>query len=119
MMLRWLAIAVLTWMLVGCQSAEVQARHARRAENRARTIGMLRESEAQRGEKLAATMVLIESQYDRDCRQVGENAIALERWWAEQFERWDKARPIHARRFREILAGDPTSIHRTLPMFLD
>lgn len=116
---RWLAIAVLIGMLTGCQNPAVQARHARRAEHREQTIDMLRESEAQRGEKLARTMTLIEKTYERDCRRAGENVTILKKWWADQFKRWEEARPVHAQRFREIMAGNPDSMHRTLPMFMD
>lgn len=119
MVLRWMAIAVLTSMLAGCQSPEVRARHARRDENRNRTIAMLRESEAQRDEKRARTMAMIEERYDRDCRQADENVTVLKKWWAEQFERWEAARPVHAQRFKEIMAGNPDSMRRTAPMFLD
>ena len=120
MVLRWCVIATLAWLLAGCQNPEMRERHARRKDNLNRTIEMLREAEGeQREQNLARTMTMIEKRYDRDCQQARENTTILKKWWAEQFERWDAARPVYAQRFKELMAGDPDSMRRTLPMIMD
>jgi hypothetical protein len=119
MLVRWLVIGTLSTLLAGCQNPEVQRRHARRAENRARTIAMLRKLEARRSDNLAVMMARIEDSYERKCRKTVENRAALQRWWEKEFDRWDESWPRERQRFEELLAGDPESIDRTLPMFLD
>ena len=112
-------VFLLVVLLAGCESTVMQKRNQRRLENIQRTIDMLAQNEVDRPAKLVQFIEDIESKHQLDLFHCAENQKKLKSWIEEDFEDWERQRPIICQYIRDELAGDWASFDRTWPDILD
>jgi len=103
-----------------CGNKEIENNFTRRCGNLRKTTGWLVEYEQQRPAKLEKTARVIDQQCRHDVQKAFvDNPATMEKWFNEEFRRWEERQPLYLKGIGDELAGDLDSLERTIPRFID
>ena len=112
------AILSLTGMLaltvsLGCNEQIHRQQVTQRRQSLERTVQRIEKSEARRPANLERTADQIAGWHERDLEKTGQMPDRIGQAIENDFERWERSKPIHKRRAHDLIKANPDSFERT------